>query len=70
MTLQEAIAVRDAHSDELMALPGVVGTGIGMDGDRPCIHVYLLDETARGDIPAELDGVPLVPEVTGMFQAL
>jgi len=56
-----------AHTDSLMALPGVVGTAIGLcDGER-CIKVLLADSSATGRnrIPARLEGYRVVTEVTG-----
>lgn len=59
-----------AHSDSLMALPGVVGTAIGLcDGER-CITVLLADsnpETKRR-IPARLEGFRVRVEVTGAIR--
>src|SRR6266436_4676569 len=59
-----------AHSDSLMALPGVVGTAIGLcDGER-CIKVFLADsgqETKRR-IPARLEGYRVLAEVTGTIR--
>jgi len=56
-----------AHTDSLMALPGVVGTAIGLcDGER-CIKVLLADSSpaTRSRIPARLEGYRVVVEVTG-----
>lgn len=56
-----------AHSDSLIALPGVVGTAIGLcDGER-CIKIMLADSSpdARGRIPDRLEGYRVVVEVTG-----
>jgi hypothetical protein len=56
-----------AHRDTLLALPGVVGTAIGLcDGER-CIKVFLADadSPAAGSIPPHLDGYRVVVEVTG-----
>jgi hypothetical protein len=56
-----------AHTDSLMALPGVVGTAIALcDGER-CIKVLLADSSAdtKGRIPARLEGYRVVAEVTG-----
>ena len=60
-------AVLAAHSDSLMALPGVVGTAIGLCDGAPCIRVFLADSgaAARRRIPQELEGYPLKVEVTG-----
>lgn len=59
--------VLTAHTDSLLALPGVVGTAIGLcDGER-CIKVFLADSNAavRERIPARLEGYRVVVEVTG-----
>ena len=56
-----------AHTDSLLALPGVVGTAIGMcDGER-CIKVLLADSGAatKGRVPPRLEGYRVVVEVTG-----
>jgi hypothetical protein len=56
-----------AHTDSLMALPGVVGTAIGLcDGER-CIKVFLADSNpdTKGRIPSRLEGYRVVAEVTG-----
>ena len=60
-------AVLAAHTDSLMALPGVVGTAIGLCDGAPCIRVFLADSgaAARRRIPQELEGYPLKVEVTG-----
>lgn len=59
-----------AHSDSLMALPGVVGTAIGRCDTVLCIRVFLRDSsaTARRAIPDTLEGYPVQVEVTGEFQ--
>ena len=53
-----------------MALPGVVGTAIGLcDGER-CIKVLLADSTAatKSRIPTRLEAYRVVTEVTGTFR--
>jgi len=66
-TIQQVLA---AHSDSLMALPGVVGTAVGLCDGVPCIRVFLADSSAaaRGKIPAQLEGYPVKIEVTGPIQ--
>jgi hypothetical protein len=59
-----------AHTDSLMAMPGVVGTAIGRCGDVLCIRVFLRDssEAVRRAIPDTLEGHPVRAEVTGPFE--
>jgi hypothetical protein len=60
-----------AHSDSLMAVPGVVGTAVGVCDGAPCIRVFLRapDDAARRRIPAQLEGYPVRVEVTGEIRA-
>ena len=62
--------VLETHTDSLMALPGVVGTAIGLCDDDTCIRVFLADSSAeaRRKIPARLEGYPVKVEVTGPFR--
>jgi hypothetical protein len=66
-TIQEVLA---AHSDSLLALPGVVGTAIGRSGDELCIRVFVTDssEAVRRTIPDSLGGYMVQVEVSGEFQ--
>ena len=67
-TIDEVLA---SHTDSLMALPGVVGTAIGLCDGVPCIRVFLADSTtaARRKIPARLEGYRVNAEVTGPIRA-
>ena len=74
----DTVAVRSiddvlaAHTDSLMALPGVVGTAIGLCDRERCIKVFLADSSAatKGRIPARLEGYRVVAEVTGTIRPL
>jgi hypothetical protein len=63
-TIEEVLA---AHTDSFMALPGVVGTAIGVCDGTPCIRVFLADssEAVRRNIPQQLDGYQVRTDVTG-----
>lgn len=59
-----------AHTDSLMAIPGVVGTAVGLcDGER-CIKVLLADSNpaTKRKIPGRLEGYRVVVEVTGTIR--
>ncbi|HUT89101.1 MAG TPA: hypothetical protein VMY37_06380 [Thermoguttaceae bacterium] len=68
--LQKAMQAQERHTARLMALPDVVGTAVGLDAQgQPAVKVL----TARGGvagIPANLEGVPVEVEVTGLFFAI
>jgi hypothetical protein len=65
-------AVLKEHTDNLMSLPGVVGTAHGLCDGKPCIKVFVREKTAilEEKIPPALEGYPVVVEETGEIQAL
>jgi len=67
-SIEEVLA---AHTDSLLALPGVVGTAIGRCGDSLCIRVFVRDssDAVRRAIPDSLDDYPVRVEVSGEFRA-
>ena len=58
-------------TDRVMALPGVVGIGIGECEGAPCIKVFVVRETEELDrqIPSTFEGFPVEMQVTGEFFA-
>ncbi len=68
-TIEEALR---EHTDDLMSLPGVVGTGQGLCNGQPCIKVFIVKKTPEllGRIPAEIEGYAVAVEETGEFKAL
>ena len=65
-----AFAAQDAHTDDLLALPGVVGTAIGLDATgTPVLKVYTAYAGATM-LPAAYGKVPVVETVTGRFTSL
>jgi hypothetical protein len=60
-----------AHTDSLLAIPGVVGTAIGRCDGAPCIRVFVADSAAaeRARLGPTLEGHPVRVEVTGPFRA-
>lgn len=67
--LGSAIEVQQRHTDNLLAIPDVVGTAVGLtaNGD-PAIKVYTKSAAIMA-IPSSLEGVPVEVEVTGEFHA-
>ena len=68
-----AADVKDAHSADLLEIPGVVGHGVSVDENgQPVIEVYI--EKAGGQavgrpIPSELDGIAVRVVETGVIRA-
>jgi hypothetical protein len=63
-TIEEVL---EAHTDSLMAIPGVVGTAIGRCDTTPCIRVMVADSATarRAVIPNRLGGYLVRVDVTG-----
>lgn len=59
-----------AHTEALMAIPGVVGVGVGETAGKPVIRVFVERRTdeVRERVPASLDGHPVEVVVTGAFK--
>lgn len=72
MTSSDIADVLARHTPELMAIPGVVGTGQGLQDDRPCIIVFVeekTDELVR-EIPTTLEGWPVRVDEVGEIRPL
>jgi len=72
--LRDINAVLADHDKELLAIPGVVGVYIGLLSDRKtrCLKVMLArkDPSLKRRIPREIEGHPVVTEVTGEIRPL
>jgi CARDB protein len=68
--VRAAIAAQNRNMLRLHAIPGVVGTAVGLNasGDA-AIQVLVVDNTPR-TIPDRIDGIPVEVKVTGMLVAL
>jgi hypothetical protein len=62
--------VQKAHTDAWMKIPGVVGTGIGLCGDAPCIKVLVVQSTdaLHKAIPDSVQGYRVIIEETGVVR--
>jgi len=71
--VDSATAVRDRHEDELMKIPGAVGTAIGISDKpgQPAIEVYIdkMTPEAQSTAPKELEGLPVKLIENGGFVA-
>ena len=63
--------IKQMHEDELLAVPGVQGVGIGERKGKPAILVYVERATRRQRrrLPGRLEGVPLFMEESEQFEA-
>jgi len=64
--------VQQEHTAVWMAIPGVIGTAIGEHRGKPCILVLTASNTkqVKEQIPATVDGYPVVIQYTGEIRAL
>lgn len=60
------------HTNKLMSIPGVVGTGQSLCNGQPCIKAFVSKKTVQLEekIPKTLEGYPVVIQETGKFKAL
>jgi hypothetical protein len=56
ITIDHVIDVQNRHTDELMSLPGVVGTGAGMEGTTPVMYVFTSEKNLT-TIPSQIEDV-------------
>lgn len=67
--LSGAIAVQNRHTDELLAIDGVIGTGAGLHQDgTPAVYVFTNRPNVAG-IPAALEGIHTRIENVGAVNA-
>ncbi|WP_196510922.1 hypothetical protein [Nostoc sp. NZL] len=64
--------IKEQYESDLLSIDGVVGVGISECEDKPCIKVYLENESPnlKKQIPKQLDGFKVDTQVTGAIQAL
>ena len=65
-------AVLKRHTDSLMSLPGVVGTGQGECSGKPCIKVLVITKTPGllEKIPSSIEGYLVEIQETGEIRPL
>jgi len=76
--VQSVMQVQNKHTAKLMTDKNIVGTATGLTEDgRLAILVFLKEGTSSqknvrvtSSIPTDLDGVPVITEVTGEFRAM
>lgn len=72
MPKQTIEQVQEKYQDQLMAIPGVVGVGIGAVDGKPVIQVLVIKKTPELEqqLPKMLEGYPVVIVETGRIRAL
>jgi hypothetical protein len=67
--LSRAIAALEAHNPVLLSLPGVAGTGVGLDASGQAVARIFLERPGVAGVPGQINGVRTETVVTGMFVA-
>jgi hypothetical protein len=64
--------VQEEHVHAWMAIPGVVGTAIGLHAGKPCILILTAGgtEQVKKQIPPVVEGYPVIIQHTGNIRAL
>src|SRR6185295_7925107 len=66
---EAALRAQQRHTARLLAMPGVVGTAVGLNPAGRAVVKVLTQQPDVGGIPAALDDVPVALEVTGRIYA-
>ncbi|HTM06866.1 MAG TPA: hypothetical protein VL754_00610 [Verrucomicrobiae bacterium] len=70
LDLAPALAAQAHHTDNLLKIPGIAGTAVGLGTDgQPVVKIYT-EKSGIGGLPQTLDGVPVEIQVTGKIQPL
>ena len=73
MPVKDIKSVMDAHVNDLMSIPGVIGVALGeLDDHTPSIMVLVEEATKalKKQIPPRIEGHPVVIEVTGKIRGM
>lgn len=68
--LAQAIAAKERHANALLAIQGVAGVGVGLNGNARASVIVFTEAPGLRGLPASLDGVAVVPQFSGRFVAL
>ncbi|HSG27134.1 MAG TPA: hypothetical protein VLA34_01550 [Candidatus Krumholzibacterium sp.] len=67
--IQNVMLVQNQYTPKLMSDKGVVGTATGLDDKgNPAIFVYLENAQGGRNVPAEIEGIPVVKNVSGVLR--
>ncbi len=68
--VEAAMAVQNRHTGELMAIPGVVGTGVGLGLNNAPVVLVLVQQDGIQGLPATIEGIPTRVDVVGEIRAM
>jgi len=68
--LAQVIGIQNKHTQALVDIDGVIGTGTTINGDGHLAVMVFTEHPGVQGIPLAVDGVPVVIEYSGKFEAL
>jgi hypothetical protein len=69
--LRSVFEIQNRHSADLMLSENVVATATSIDENgNPYIKIYTIEAASKGALPFELDGIPVVHEISGRIVAM
>ena len=68
--LERATEVKERYAEALLGVQGVAGVGVGYNGDVSPAVIILTETAGVRGLPSSLEGVPVVPMVSGKIVAL
>ncbi len=72
-TMQASIQeVKNRHQAELLALPGVVSIGIGLDADKKSVIIIGIEADnveLKASLPEQLEGYRVIVQTTGTVRS-
>jgi len=66
----QAIGIQNRHTPDLVKIDGIVGTGTTVNNNGNLAVMVFAERPGVAGIPAAVDGLPVVVEVSGKFEAL
>jgi hypothetical protein len=68
--VSRAVQIKESHEARLLGIEGVTGVGLGRnESGNDAIIVYLRDASSAAHIPSQIEGLPVLTEVTGEIDA-
>ena len=69
--IQRAMDVQTRNTERFLARKGIVGTGTGMtENGEPAMIIFTEKAMGNDEIPAEIEGIPVIEEIVGVVESL
>ncbi len=68
--LERAVEVKKQHEEALLRVQGVAGAAVGLNVDNQGVIIIFTEAPGVRGLPASLEDVPVMVQVSGKFVAL